>query len=97
MGRNKLRKDERKRAKETKQLNRIYKRDRAVCWICLFLGRSVAESFVAREDASRDHLTPLSKGRDDRDENMRLAHRSCNSKRGDLTIEQMYELIKEDV
>jgi hypothetical protein len=37
----------------TRALNKIYKRDEAICWWC--------KEYVAREDASREHLfRPLS-------------------------------------
>lgn len=59
-----------------RQLDFIYRRDRATCQICGL--------FVRREDASRDHIKQLaectkSEARDTR--NQRLAHILCNELR----------------
>lgn len=71
-------------------LNIIYERDKRLCWICLLLGKP---AYVKRKDASRDHYMPTSDGGSDDFENLRLAHKSCNSRRGTKTIE---ELLNED-
>lgn len=44
------------------------------CWIC---GKALERSFV-----SRDHLHPVSRGGKNRPNNILLAHRICNGKRG---------------
>ena len=44
------------------------------CWLC--------DGFVEARDASVDHLIPLSKGGLDEIPNTGLAHRTCNSERG---------------
>jgi hypothetical protein len=66
-----------------KQLDRIYERDSMTCHLCGF--------FVRREDATPDHLRICGMGggnRDDRDENVRLAHSWCNTKRGSLALDE---------
>lgn len=55
-------------------LEAIKVRDRMRCCIC---GKKVAES-----DFSLDHTVPLSLGGTHSQENLRVAHRRCNSRRG---------------
>ena len=55
-------------------LNWLYRKYRGVCWIC--------RQFVPRDQASRDHLLPKSLGGTYEKANMALAHKVCNSKRG---------------
>ena len=52
----------------------IAERDRWTCHIC--------HKRVTRKNWSLDHLNPLSKGGSHTPENVALAHRRCNSKRG---------------
>lgn len=55
-------------------LNWLYKKYRGICWIC--------RKFCPRDQASRDHIKPKSLGGTYEKENMALAHKICNSKRG---------------
>ena len=55
----------------------VWRRDRRRCWLCR---RSVAVA-----DASRDHVEPASLGGYDKSANYRLAHRVCNTSRGNLS------------
>lgn len=71
---------------ERLNLNIIYARDKGLCWICLLLDKP---AYVKRKDASRDHYMPTSEGGSDDYENLRLAHKSCNSRRGTRTIEEL--------
>lgn len=71
---------------ERLNLNIIYERDKRLCWICLLLDKP---AYVKRKDASRDHYMPTSEGGSDDYENLRLAHKSCNSRRGTRTIESL--------
>jgi 5-methylcytosine-specific restriction endonuclease McrA len=52
----------------------IFERDGWRCWIC---GEAVTE-----EDASIDHVVPIAQGGADAPDNLRTAHRDCNSRRG---------------
>lgn len=52
----------------------LYKKYRGICWIC--------KKFIARNNASRDHVKPKSLGGSNEITNIALAHKSCNSKRG---------------
>lgn len=67
-------------------LNILYERDKRLCWICLLLGKP---AYVKRKDASRDHYDPVSSGGSDDYENLRLAHKSCNSRRGTRSIGEL--------
>lgn len=52
----------------------VYARDGGFCHICL--------KHVAKKDATLDHLVPLSQNGSHTMENVALAHRVCNSRRG---------------
>lgn len=62
----------------------IYERDKWTCCICL---EAVDPDAPVRSawDATLDHVVPRSKGGTDDPANLRLAHRWCNSVRGDLS------------
>jgi 5-methylcytosine-specific restriction endonuclease McrA len=53
----------------------IYARDGGYCYLC--------KLHVARELATFDHVIALAEGGTDDEDNVRLAHRGCNSKKGD--------------
>lgn len=55
-------------------LDILYRKYRGICWIC--------RKFCPRDKASRDHIIPRSLGGTDDIENLALAHKQCNSKRG---------------
>ncbi len=55
-------------------LNWLYRKYRGICWIC--------RKFCPRDQASRDHIHPWSLGGGHHKENIALAHKSCNTKRG---------------
>jgi 5-methylcytosine-specific restriction endonuclease McrA len=55
-------------------IGEVYARDGGRCHIC--------RKHVARAQATLDHLVPVSKGGDHVILNVRVAHRSCNSRRG---------------
>lgn len=84
--RDNLKKEKRRVAALTKEsagisLARLYKRDGGVCWIC---GGHCDYSADINDNAypSIDHVVPISKGGKDEWSNIRLAHRICNSRRG---------------
>ena len=56
-------------------------RDGAACWLC---GNDVDPQAPrgSREAGSVDHVVPKAEGGGDEDDNLRLAHRVCNSRRG---------------
>jgi len=55
-------------------LRALYDRDLRLCWICGL--------FVSETAASRDHVVPRSHGGTRAPSNLRLAHKLCNSRRG---------------
>lgn len=55
-------------------LDLLYRRYRGICWIC--------RRFCPRDKASRDHIIPRSLGGTNDISNLALAHKLCNSKRG---------------
>lgn len=68
----------------------LYKKYRSVCWIC--------RRFVPWDQASRDHIVPRSLGGGPEKSNIALAHKECNSKRGNGFREihyRHYENIKD--
>ena len=68
-----------------KSLKKLYKRDKGICWICGF--ECDYKDFIYRNNTfiagnyypSIDHVIPLNKGGTDNWDNLRLAHRICNS------------------
>ena len=67
---------------ERVSLDIIYQRDYGLCSLC--------HTKVRREDASLDHIIPLSKGGDHTYQNCALAHMRCNSSKGNGNkIQQM--------
>lgn len=68
-------------------VRKLYDRDSGVCWICG--GQCDLNDFVTRDNAiicgsnypSVDHIVPVCEGGEDSWENVRLAHRRCNSLR----------------
>lgn len=53
----------------------LIRRDGMVCQLCL-------EPIDTLDDATIDHIQPLSKGGTDRIDNLRLTHARCNQERG---------------
>lgn len=63
-------------------LVKLYARDKGICWLC---GQPCDFSAGINDNLypSIDHIVPISKGGKDEWANIKLAHRICNSKRGD--------------
>ena len=85
-----LKKSKRRVAALTKEsagitLAKLYERDAGVCWICGQLCDFGADS-NSNLYPSIDHVVPISKGGKDEWSNIKLAHRLCNSMRGDRNI-----------
>ena len=59
---------------ERVSLDVLFERDKGICSLC--------HDRVKRSDASRDHVVPLSRGGDHSYQNCVLAHRRCNSRKG---------------
>ncbi len=68
----------------SKQLDRLYARDRGFCWAC--------GTWIPRDQATRDHMVAWSKDGDSSDENMRIACGPCNVNKSDndLTPEELH-------
>lgn len=79
------------------QTERIFRRDKGICWLCL--------KPVNRKEASKDHIAPKSRQEElgltdyemKSDDNMRLAHKLCNSKRGNQLEDEMFSVIDWDL
>lgn len=65
--------------------NAVYERDDWLCYLC---GRKVRldVGYKHMEAPTLDHVVPRSEGGQDTLENLRLAHRLCNSVKRDLTV-----------
>lgn len=84
------RKDFRKRISRTSEsssitLNKLFKRDKGICWLC---GKPCDYGLDGNDDLypSIDHVIPIAKGGKDCWENVKLAHRKCNSLKRDRII-----------
>lgn len=66
---------------KTISLQKLYERDHGVCWIC---GGACNYNAEANDNdyPSIDHVVPIAHGGLDEWDNIRLAHRICNSARG---------------
>ena len=68
-------------------VRKLYDRDSGVCWICG--GQCDLNDFITRDSTficgdnypSVDHIVPICEGGEDSWDNVRLAHRYCNSRR----------------
>lgn len=81
----KLARDARRRAlrlgspeSEDFTLDEIFERDGGVCHLC--------SKSVSRRDATMDHVVPLTRGGPHTRVNVKLAHRGCNSRKGDRLV-----------
>lgn len=80
-------KDFRKRVSRTEEsksitLKALYKRDNGMCWLC---GKPCDYTLDSNDNyyPSIDHVIPIAKGGKDKWDNVRLAHRICNSFKND--------------
>lgn len=65
---------------------KMWKKQKGLCWIC---GERMAISLLAAGNpkyASFDHIVPKADGGGNVQSNLRLAHKKCNSARGDLPV-----------
>lgn len=75
---------ESKRKRRIRQ--RMYKRQKGLCWIC---GEKMAISVTSHgkgKYASFDHIIPKSEGGTNEQTNLRLAHQRCNNLRGTIPV-----------
>lgn len=72
------------------KLATLYARDRGVCWLC-------GESVRTLDDASRDHVTPVSHGGSNHHTNIKLAHGTCNWIRGNRSLAETAVLFGSEV
>lgn len=80
-------KDFRRRVSKTEESNSInlqalYKRDKGICWLC---GKPCDMSLDGNDNyyPSIDHIIPIARGGKDRWDNVKLAHRICNTLKSD--------------
>lgn len=57
-----------------------------LCHLCV--------TYVSKDQASRDHVVPRASGGDDHRTNYRIAHKQCNTARGDLPLDRAYAVIR---
>lgn len=69
-------------------LDWLYRKFRGICWIC--------RQYCPRDQASRDHVVPESLGGGREKENQALAHKRCNTKRGNGYREIHFKFYKND-
>lgn len=73
-----------------RKLIRLWERDFGVCSICLKeVIHPSLETLNSNDGSSADHIIPWARGGSNHLDNLRLAHRECNSERhhhGDLSI-----------
>lgn len=85
--RRKEQKQKKARTEESKTINleRLFYRDKGVCWIC---GGKCDMSLDINDNyyPSIDHVFPISKGGKDTWDNIRLAHRICNIRKANKLI-----------
>jgi len=62
-------------------LDVIRERDNQMCHLC--------NRWVSIHEASLDHVIPLSKGGEHNEDNIKLAHSVCNSKKGDRLMGEL--------
>lgn len=80
MNRNRARKGKRKLPDWGKSYKiQLLKEQRGLCWICL---EPMTDGVDLPNSATFDHVLPVSKGGLDKKKNLLLAHKSCNSDRG---------------
>jgi 5-methylcytosine-specific restriction endonuclease McrA len=63
----------------------IWRRDRAICHLC--------KEYCPLPEASRDHVVPRFNNGPTTFGNIRLAHKSCNSRRGHKSIDEFLDIL----
>jgi hypothetical protein len=65
----------------------LFTKQKGVCWLC--------DKSMNLDAASRDHIVPKSKGGRGGYQNLRLAHRLCNSLRGSIDAALAREYVRD--
>ena len=86
-----MKKEKRRRAALTEEskhisIKSIYERDGGICWLCGNPCDMTADS-NSDDYPSIDHVIPISMGGKDTFDNVRIAHRGCNTRKGARIIE----------
>lgn len=63
----------------------IWKRDRAICHLC--------KEYCPLDEASRDHVVPRFHSGPTTFANIKLAHKTCNSRRGHKSVEDFLKIL----
>jgi 5-methylcytosine-specific restriction endonuclease McrA len=65
-------------------------------WVCFWCGEPVRDDVDTSHPLgpTREHLVPASRGGSRRAENLRLAHKACNHRRGSLEAEEYLNLLQ---
>ena len=69
------------RSKLMKLWHRKIRKKTCFCYLC-------GEFILKHDDLSTDHVVPKSKGGSNSSDNLKPAHKICNSKKNDKTLEQ---------
>lgn len=72
----------------TKLRQKLYEQQAGKCHICggLMIPPGTIKGNQSRKSATFDHLLPLARGGTKAQSNLKLAHKACNSYRGDKPI-----------
>ena len=73
-------------------IEKLRERDGNICHLCQKPVRQSA-SMNHPLAPSRDHITPTKHGGPNAATNLKLAHKACNSRRGDMPVEKFREVV----
>ena len=68
-------------------IKNLWQRDGGTCYLC-GLATTKANSRNTRLAPTRDHVVPVSLGGQNTSDNLRLAHKLCNEKRGQMDVDE---------
>ena len=71
-------------------IKKLRERDGNICHLCQKPVRGFKDHPLA---PTRDHITPVKHGGPNAATNLRLAHKACNSRRGDMPVEKFREVV----
>jgi 5-methylcytosine-specific restriction endonuclease McrA len=70
------------RTKMSGKRKRLFDDAQGICYLC-------NKPIEFKTDATIDHVTPLSRGGKDCYENLKIAHRKCNGRKGNLLLSEL--------